>query len=104
MAFFTVFYLMLFKKSVTFINCDAADDLECPSPDWIENNGFCYQRFLASLTWPEANQACQSLDANLVSIHNQAEQSVMDCKFTFFLFYSIFERPLMPVSLQPRAC
>ena len=79
---------MFFKIYVTFVNCYAVDDFECPSPDWIENNGFCYQRFLASLTWPEANQACQNLDANLVSIHSQAEQDFMDCKFTFFLFYT----------------
>ena len=68
--------------------CYTVNELECPSIEWTKNNGFCYQHFPTLTTWPIANNACQSLDAHLVSIHSQEEQNLVTGKLQndFFIY------------------
>merc|ERR1719247_2681496 len=44
----------------------------CPS-DWYDLGGACYGAFEGPATWDEARSSCESMDASLVSIHNEAE-------------------------------
>ena len=79
---------MLRKNNILFFVCYTANELECPSAEWTKNNGFCYQHFPTLTTWPVADNACQSLNAHLVSIHSQEEQNLVTGKFQkYFLIY-----------------
>ncbi|XP_071824822.1 macrophage mannose receptor 1-like isoform X2 [Apostichopus japonicus] len=52
----------------------------CPSP-WIQVGDSCFEVFGYSeanrKSWVDANQSCKDMDAQLASIHTQAEQSLL---------------------------
>ena len=44
----------------------------CPT-GWLCFNNSCFKEFMTSVTWKDAQQDCESLYSNLMSIHSAAE-------------------------------
>ena len=53
-------------------------ELRCSGPDWYEFGDFCYKPFGDKKTWNQAQQACRSEEADLVSILSMKEQSWLE--------------------------
>ena len=49
----------------------------CP-PEWHESEGHCYKLFTPASKWTQAQQTCETENANLVSIHNAKEAEVVE--------------------------
>lgn len=53
---------------------------------WLEFMGNCYLHFAERLTWADAEQRCQEVNAHLVSISSQEEQQFVNCEYFFAVF------------------
>ncbi|XP_062340567.1 macrophage mannose receptor 1 [Osmerus eperlanus] len=56
----------------------ADGELRCSGPDWYEFGDFCYKPFGDKKTWQQAQKACRSEEADLVSILSMKEQSWLE--------------------------
>ncbi|RUS76995.1 hypothetical protein EGW08_015252 [Elysia chlorotica] len=45
---------------------------------WIQRDHFCYKFFHEKKTWPEAQETCESLRGDLISIHNLSTAGLLD--------------------------
>lgn len=55
---------------------------------WLEFMGNCYLHFAGRLTWSDAEQRCQDINAHLVSISSQEEQQFVNCEYLKVAAYS----------------
>ena len=49
-------------------------EAQCPSSSWTKINGQCYRLFAEELSFPKAEQYCQSLGGHLTSLHSVEEE------------------------------
>ncbi|XP_076014518.1 uncharacterized protein LOC143007034 [Genypterus blacodes] len=63
-----------YSMSYTF----ADGELRCSGPDWYEFGDFCYRPFEVKKTWGDAQAACRTLGAELMSIASMKEQSWLE--------------------------
>ncbi|XP_059356181.1 ladderlectin-like [Carassius carassius] len=57
-------------------NADVDVDEKCPF-GWINFGVQCYRFFSQSVNWITAEKSCQSLDANLASVHSKPENDFL---------------------------
>ncbi|XP_072046897.1 uncharacterized protein [Amphiura filiformis] len=60
---------------------DGSDEFDCQktcSNGWIGFENYCYIINSTKVSWPEAEQICSDLDANLISIHSDVEQKFLE--------------------------
>ena len=70
------------RGSESFVSCGdgpfpVARSDYCPA-EWHESEGHCYKLFTTASKWTQAQQTCETENANLVSIHNTQETEVVE--------------------------
>ncbi|XP_022064922.2 aggrecan core protein [Acanthochromis polyacanthus] len=61
-----------------FTGDDCSTPVQGCAEGWLEFMGNCYLHFAERVTWSEAEQRCQELNAHLVSISSQEEQQFVN--------------------------
>ncbi|XP_062276714.1 type-2 ice-structuring protein-like [Scomber scombrus] len=59
-------------NSISDVTGSSFGPVPCPK-NWTEYDGHCFQYVARNLSWAEAQKNCQSLNANLASIHSLEE-------------------------------